>query len=255
MASLPVRLVLLAFGLFAYLAFLATFAAAVAFLSGAPVAEWLGRPPREPAYGEALGTAVAVDLALLALFAVQHTVMARPAFKARWTRVVPATAERSVFVLATCLVLVLLLLCWRPIAGDAWRVEGPIAVALWSLAAAGWALLLLSSFLIDHFELFGVRQALDAFRGRPHRPAPFRERGPYRLVRHPLMLGFVIAFWACPAMTWDRLLFAAVATAYIALLGLVVEERDLLAAHGEAYADYRRRVPRLLPWPRPRARG
>lgn len=254
MPSATGRLALLLFGLSCYALFLATFAAAIAFLSGAPVAEWLGRAPRAPASGQDT-IAAAVDLALLALFAVQHTVMARPAFKRRWTRVVPAAAERSVFVLASSAVLVLLVLEWRPIAGDAWRVEGPAAVALWSLAAGGWALLLVSSFLIDHFELFGVRQVLDAFRSRPHRPAPFRERGPYRLVRHPLMLGFVIAFWACPAMTWDRLLFAAVATAYIALLGLVVEERDLLAAHGAAYADYRRRVPRLLPWPRPRARG
>jgi protein-S-isoprenylcysteine O-methyltransferase Ste14 len=252
MTSFAARAVLLVFGLLAYVTFLITLLAVIAFLSGFPVLSWFGLPQREPATGDAIGPAVAVDVALLLLFVVQHTIMARPAFKARWTRVVGEAAERSVFVLASSLVLVLLLLEWRPIAGHAWHLQGPAATALWVLGAAGWGLVLLSSFLIDHFELFGVKQVLAAFSGRSYRPAEFRERGPYRLVRHPLMLGFVVAFWACPVMTWDRLLFAVAACGYISLVGLRFEERDLLATHGKVYEDYRRRVPRLLPWPRPR---
>ncbi len=252
MTSLASRTLLLVFGLLAYATFLVTLILVIAFLSGFPVLSWFGLPQREPASGDAVWTAVAVDVALLLPFVVQHTVMARPAFKARWTRVVPEAAERSLFVLATCLVLVPLLLLWRPIAGFAWHLHGAAATVLWALAAAGWGLVLLSSFLIDHFELFGVSQVVAAFRGVPHRPAVFRERSLYRLVRHPLMLGFVVAFWACPVMSWDRLLFAVAATGYIVLIGLRFEERDLLAVHGQTYTDYRRRVPGLLPWPRPR---
>jgi len=251
MPSLAARVTLLVFGLAAYIAFLVTLLGVIAFLSGLPVLSWFGLPQREPAAGDAVGAAVAVDVALLLLFVVQHTVMARPAFKAHWARVVGEAAERSVFVLASCLVLVLLVLEWRPIAGSAWHLQGATATILWVVGAAGWGLVLLSSFLVDHFELFGVKQVLAAFRGQPHRPAEFRERGPYRLVRHPLMLGFVVAFWACPVMTWDRLLFTIAACGYISLIGLRLEERDLMALHGDTYADYRRRVPRLLPWPRP----
>lgn len=237
-------------GLLVYALFLVTFVAMAAFVCGLLDRGMPGLPAREPATGGALPQAILVDVALLGLFALQHTVMARPAFKARWTRVVSPALERSLFVLATCLVLALLLVQWRPIAGVAWHVTGAGAAALWALSAAGWVTVLYATFLIDHFELFGLRQALRHALGRAPRPAVFRERSLYRVTRHPLMLGFLVAFWSVPVMRWDGLLFAATATAYVLGLGLVLEERDLRAAHGERYADYARRVPRLLPLPR-----
>lgn len=245
------RAAIAATGLLVYALFGATFLAMVAFVCGLLDRGALGLPAFEPAAGgAALQRAILVDVALLGLFALQHTVMARPAFKARWTRVVPPALERSLFVLATCLVLVLLLAQWRPIAGVAWHVTGAGAAALWALSAAGWVTVLYATFLIDHFELFGLRQALRHAAGRAPRPAVFRERSLYRVTRHPLMLGFLVAFWSVPVMRWDGLLFAATVTAYVLGLGLVLEERDLRAAHGERYADYARRVPRLLPLPR-----
>lgn len=245
------RFAVAATGLAVYALFLATFLAVVAFVSGFLDRTALGLPAFTPAAGRAeVLRAVLVDVALLGLFALQHTVMARPAFKARWTRVVHPALERSLFVLATCLVLALLLAQWRPIAGQAWHVTGAGAAALWALSAAGWATVLYATFLIDHFELFGVRQVLRHALGRPQRPAVFRERSLYRVTRHPLMLGFLVAFWTVPVLRWDGALFAATVTAYVLLVGLVLEERDLLAAHGERYADYARRVPRLLPLPR-----
>jgi protein-S-isoprenylcysteine O-methyltransferase Ste14 len=191
--------------------------------------------------------AVAVDVALLALFAIQHSVMARAAFKRVWTRVVPPGAERSTYVLASSACLILLFAGWHPVSGDVWRVTvQPWRASLIVAGLAGWATVLLSTFLIDHFELFGLRQVFARLRGR--RPSDHEFKTPllYRVVRHPLYLGFLIAFWATPAMTLGHLLFAAGMTGYI-MLAVRFEERDLVRMFGEQYRDYRRRVPMVIP--------
>ena len=196
--------------------------------------------------------AVGTDLALLALFAVQHTIMARPWFKRRWTRIVPEPAERATFVLAANVVLVLLFWLWRPVGGTVWSVPGPGADVLWAVYAAGWALVLSSTFGVSHFDLFGLRQAWLSARRVRYSPPPFTERGLYRRIRHPLMAGFVVVFWSAPVMTAGHLLFAAAATGYIGA-GIAFEEHDLIQGLGETYAGYRARVPALIPvpWPRP----
>lgn len=243
-----VRLALLAYGLLAYAAFVAVFVYAFGFLANV---EGL---PRTIDVGPAAppGEALAVDLGLLLLFAVQHTIMARPAFKARWTRILPAALERSTFVLVASGLLALLYWQWRPMPTIVWDVGTPaLRALLWTLSACGFALVLVASLAIDHFELFGVRQVVDAFAGREHRPRAFTLRPPYSIVRHPLMTGFLVAFWCAPTMSVGHLVFALTATVYI-LVGTHIEERDLVALHGDAYRDYRRRVPALVPrlWPR-----
>jgi protein-S-isoprenylcysteine O-methyltransferase Ste14 len=233
-----------AYGSLAYLLFLGTFLYLVGFVTGQVV-------PVSVDSGRAAGTAEAllVDGAFLALFALQHTIMARRAFKRRWTRIVPTEVERSTFVLVTCAILIAMVWQWRALPGVVWHVEGAPALALWALCALGWAMVLLSTFLIDHFELFGLRQTLTfALRHAPREPR-FRERALYKLVRHPLMLGFLIAFWSTPHMSRGHLFFALMCSAYI-LIGLRIEERTLVAAHGDAYRDYQRRVPMLVPFAR-----
>jgi len=242
------RLSILLYGLAAYLAFVAVFAYAIGFLANLEVL------PRtiDTGRGAPLAQALAIDLGLLLLFAVQHTVMARPRFKAWWTRLLPEPIERSTFVLVASAVLALLFWQWRALPEVVWQVTAPAGrAALWTLYGAGFALVLASSFAIDHFELFGLRQAWNAFRGREHVPARFVERPPYTWVRHPLMLGFLVAFWSAPTMSLGRLVFALATSGYVSI-GLHVEERDLVAAHGQAYLDYRRRVPGLIPFARRR---
>jgi len=190
--------------------------------------------------------AAAADLLLLALFAVQHSVMARPWFKRVWTRVVPSSAERATYVLASSLALALLLWLWRPISGYIWTTSGWAAAVLAVIYALGWLLAVGSTFMIDHFDLFGLRQAWPRARGRAYTPPAFTERGLYALIRHPLMTGFIIVFWATPAMTAGHLLLAAAATTYI-LVGIGFEERDLDRELGAVYASYRARVPALIP--------
>lgn len=200
-------------------------------------------------------TAVLVNLALLSLFAVQHSVMARPAFKRWWTKVVPPLAERPIFVLLTNSILALIFWQWRPLPEVVWDLSGTFwANVLWGVFFAGWGIVVLSTFLIDHFELFGLKHGIYAARGLEMPRARFQERSLYRLVRHPIMLGFVLAFWAAPVMTQGHLLFAGVTTAYI-LVALQLEERDLAAAHGDAYRQYQKRVAMLLPIPRRQARS
>jgi methanethiol S-methyltransferase len=241
-------LVILGYAALVYAAFLAVLGYSIGFFADAGVPKGIDAGPRSP-----WPLAVAIDLLLLSLFAVQHTVMARPWFKRRWTRLVPAPAERATFVLCASLLLALLFWLWRPVRGTVWHLRGPAAGALIGLYAIGWVVAVGSTFMINHFDLFGLRQAYLHARGAAYRPPPFTERALYRWVRHPLMTGFVILFWAAPAMTAGHLLFAATATGYI-LLGIRFEERDLGRDLGQPYRAYQRRVPALIPalWPRPR---
>jgi protein-S-isoprenylcysteine O-methyltransferase Ste14 len=235
------RILTLLYGTASYALFLFTFLYMIGFLTGALVPKTIN----DGAQGS-VAVALTLNVLLLGLFALQHTVMARPGFKAWWTRIIPAVAERSTYVLITSAILLLMVAQWRPFPGVVWQVDGAAALAILGVAALGWSIVLVSTFLIDHFELFGLKQSVLYALGRPLEPAQFRERLFYRVVRHPLMLGFIIAFWATPLMTWGHLLFAAMTTGYI-LLALVIEERTLVELHGEAYEDYRRRVPKLIP--------
>jgi protein-S-isoprenylcysteine O-methyltransferase Ste14 len=240
-ASRASRIASLAYGSLAYVLFLATFLYAIGFVSGILVPETVDDGRRAGVI-----EALLVNGALLALFAVQHTIMARPAFKRRWTRIVPPQIERATFVLVTCLILGATFWQWRHLPGTLWEVHGPVAWFLRGVSALGWGIVLFASFLIDHFELFGLRQVVRHFLGRPSEPPQFRERALYRVVRHPLMLGFLLAFWATPVMSTGHLFFAALCSGYI-LVGIQIEERTLVAEHGESYLDYKRRVPMLVP--------
>jgi len=245
-ASLGARVGIFSYGLFAYALFLIAFLYAIGFVGG-----WV--VPKDINDGLAATPtwlAVLIDAGLLGLFAVQHAVMARPRFK-RWiTRFIPKAMERSTFVIAASAILLLTFWQWRPLTDVVWRVGHPGGrLALDALSLLGWGIVLASSFLINHFDLFGLRQVWLALTRRPERPVSFRVVGLYRLVRHPLMLGFLIAFWSTPTMTTGHLLFALLTTGYI-LVGTWMEERDLIAQHADAYRAYRRRVPGLLPIPK-----
>lgn len=236
------------YGAVAYATFLTTFVYAIGFTSNFLVPKSIdhGAPPG--AAGEPLWAQLAVDVLLLGLFAVQHSVMARPAFKRWWTRWVPKPAERSTYVLMASGTLILLFAQWRPIATPVWDFHGTaLGWALAAQCALGWMLVLVSTFLIDHFELFGLKQVWRQLSGRPTPEAEFRTPLFYRHVRHPIYLGFMLAFWGAPAMSVGHLLFAAATSAYI-LIGIGFEERDLVAQFGQRYRDYRARVGML--WPR-----
>jgi protein-S-isoprenylcysteine O-methyltransferase Ste14 len=230
------------YGVLAYACFLATFLYAIGFVGGFGVPRSIDSAADGP-----LGVAILVDVLLLAIFALQHSVMARPAFKRWWTRIVPEAAERSTYVLASSLALLFLFWQWRPIGGVVWHVEHPLGqAALYGIFAAGWLIVLVTTFLINHFDLFGLRQVWFHLRDEPYRPLGFVTPGPYRYVRHPLYVGWLLAFWATPTMTAAHLLFAVMTTAYI-LIAIQLEERDLGEVHGERYAEYRRSVPMLVP--------
>lgn len=236
------RVLALLHGVAGYAVFLATFLYAVGFVGGFGVPKAID----DGATG-ATGIAVLVNLGLLALFGLQHSVMARQGFKRWWTRIVPRPVERSTYVLFTSLVLAALFAFWRPLPHVVWEVEATaVRWLLWGLYAAGWGIVLAGSCMIDHFDLFGLRQVWLYFRGEEYSPPEFQTPGFYRYVRHPLMTGFLLAFWATPEMTAGHLLFAGVSTAYI-LVALRFEERDLESFHGEAYRRYRRRTPMLVP--------
>jgi protein-S-isoprenylcysteine O-methyltransferase Ste14 len=242
------RLLFFAYGVASYLIFLATFLYAIAFVGGFLVPSRLDGELRT-----SLPEALAIDGVLLTIFAVQHSVMARRWFKERWTQIVPWTIERSTYVLCASLALLLLFWQWRPIGIPIWSVADAGARAvLWTLFAAGWATVLTVTFLINHFDLFGLRQVWLPLMGRPYTRVSFRTPLPYRFVRHPLYFGFLLAFWMTPTMTLAHLVFAVATTAYI-VLAIQFEERDLVAEHGAEYERYRRTVPMLLPRPRLRA--
>ena len=242
------RLSIFVYGVACYAATLATLLYTVGFLGDVWVPTSLDSAGTAP-----LATALLIDVALVTLFALQHSVMARPAFKRWWTRIVPEPAERSTYMLFSCLALMALMLLWQPVGGQVWNVGSPIGRALlYGAFIAGWALLLLSTFLLNHFELFGLRQVWMQLTGKPRQPLPFRVPVLYRYVRHPLYVGWLLTFWAAPTMTVAHLVFAAATSAYI-LIAIRLEEHDLVAVHPE-YHDYRRRVPMLLPFTKARPR-
>lgn len=236
--------VTLAYGLFCYAAFLATFAYMVGF-----VGNWIVPKTIDSGASGELIPSMLINAALMVVFVLQHTIMARPAFKRAWTRIVPSSAERSTFVLLASASLALMFWQWQPLPQVIWRLDGAAGVAVAVLSLSGWLFVFVSSLAISHMDLFGVRQAWLRFRERPYVPVGFRIAGVYRLVRHPLMLGFLVAAWSAPTMTIGRLSFAVMITAYI-VFGVWMEERDLVAEFGDGYVEYRRRVPGILPLPR-----
>ena len=239
--SLFHRSLVLFYGLLAYAAFLATFSYAMGFVGNFLVPKSIDSPP-----ATAFFTALLINAGLLALFAVQHSMMARPFFK-RWiTRYIPEAAERSTYTLAASLALAMLFWFWQPMGGVVWQVDNGIGrMMFYTGCAFGWGLVLVATFLINHFDLFGLRQVWLYFRNRPYMSLRFNTPGIYKLVRHPLYLGFILAFWCTPTMTAAHLFFAVMTAGYI-LIAIQLEERDLQSAHPE-YADYKRRTPMLVP--------
>ena len=236
------RVLFFTYGVFSYAIFLGTFLYAIGFVGNFAVPTALDGPATKP-----LGISLAFDLGLLTLFAVQHSVMARKGFKQWWTQIVPKPIERSTYVLFSSVALILLFALWQPLGGVIWSVEDPAGrLVLRVLFAFGWALVLISTFLINHFDLFGLRQVWRNLLGQPAVPLRFTTPGPYRLVRHPLYVGWLFAFWMTPVMTSAHLLFSIATTAYI-LIAIQLEERDLVREFGDAYEDYRHKVPMLFP--------
>ena len=231
------------YGMASYLIFFATILYAIGFVMGLVVPKSI-----DPGADSSAIKAVVINVLLMTLFAVQHSVMARPRFKAWWTQFVPKPVERSTYVLAASLCLLLLFWQWRPIPATVWQVDNPdLAVVVAMLSLAGWVLVFTSTFLISHFELFGVSQVANHLVDRQVEAPRFRTPLLYKFVRHPIYLGFIIAFWAAPVMTAGHLLFAAVTTTYI-LLGIYLEERDLIEMFGDQYREYKQRVSMLIPW-------
>jgi len=244
------RISIFVYGVICYAFFLASFLYAIGFVGNFLVPRSLDGVPQ----GDLLRSLL-IDVGLLGIFAVQHSVMARGAFKRWLTRLVPEAAERSTYVLASSLALIALFAFWQPLGGVVWSVEdAALRGILYALFAFGWMLVLVSTFLINHFDLFGLRQVWLNLLGRPYRAIGFRTPGPYRYLRHPLYLGWFFAFWATPLMTWTHLLFAVATSAYI-LIAIQLEERDLVNALGDQYRDYRKRVPMLIPFTKARYRN
>lgn len=240
------RIFALVYGVVSYLIFFFTFLYAIAFVGNLFV-------PKSIDVGNQAGTltrAIIANVILLSIFALQHSIMARPAFKKIWTKVVPTPVERSTYVLLSSLALILLFWQWRVIPDVIWDVQNAAGMyALWALFFIGWGTVLMSTALINHFDLFGLRQVYLYAKNVEYKEINYKEVLFYKVVRHPLYLGFIIAFWSTPRMTGGHLLFAAVTTAYI-LVAIQLEERDLVAAHGDSYADYQRRVSMIVPIPK-----
>ena len=243
------RLPLFLYGVASYAVFFAVFLYAIGFIGNLWVPKSMDSPRDVP-----LTAALLINLGLLGLFAVQHSVMARPWFKRWWTRFVPQAAERSTYVLFSSVCLIALFWFWQPMGGVVWDIQSPAGInTMYIVYAAGWLLLLYSTFLINHFDLFGLRQVWLHLMGKPYTPVPFASPWLYRQVRHPLYVGWLMIFWATPTMTVAHLVFAIMTTAYI-LVAIQFEEHDLVSEHPE-YRDYRQRVPMLIPFMKRAARG
>ena len=241
-APIAARALAFTYGVVCYAMFLGVFLYAIGWIGNFMTPTRLDGPRNGPMW-----LAAAINVGLLTVFALQHSVMARPTFKRWWTRFVPTPVERSTYVLATNVALLLMFVLWRPMGGVIWDVQHPAArAALFALYGFGWALVLVSTFLINHFDLFGLRQVWLHLRGKPYTHLRFATPGPYRVVRHPLYVGWLCVFWFTPTMTLAHLLFAVMTTAYI-LVAIRLEERNLLEHHGAAYEAYRRRTPMLIP--------
>ncbi len=244
------RVTFFVYGVICYAASVAALVYAAGFIANIGVPKSIDSAP-----AASLLNALLVDFALLGVFALQHSIMARPAFKGWWTKVVPKPIERSTYCLMSAAALGLLMWQWRPMGGMIWDISNPtLRVAIFGVSLVGWAILYYSSFLINHFDLFGLRQVWLYLTGKPYTGVVFREPTLYRYVRHPLYVGMLMAVWATPTMTVAHLVFAVGVLGYI-LVGIQFEERDLIAEHGRPYAEYRRRVPMLVPSVRPAAAG
>lgn len=239
------KVLFLLYGMIAYLIFFGTFCYAIGFVSALFVPKHIDSVPESP-----LAYALLVDAALLSLFALQHSIMARPAFKRWWTKFIPEPIERSTYVLLASVCLILLFWLWQPLGGVVWQVQSETArIFLQSLCLLGFGIVLISTFLINHFDLFGLRQVWLYATGKPYQSLPFRTPFFYKYVRHPIYMGFIIAFWAAPVMTAAHLFFAAMTTAYI-LAAIQFEENDLVRHFGVKYQEYRKSAPMLIPFSR-----
>ena len=231
------------YGVIAHVGFLAVFMYLVGFLANFAVPKTVDSGDPGP-----FGIALAVNVLLLAIFGIQHSVMARQGFKRWWTRVVPQHLERSTYVLISDLLFVLLIWQWQPMVGVVWQVDQPVAtMILWGLFGIGWLTVVLSSFMINHFDLLGTRQVYLHLIGKEYSSLDFKTKGFYNVVRHPIMVGWIIAFWATPQMSMGHLVFAIGTTVYI-LIAIQIEERDLISFHGESYKKYIHKVAMILPF-------
>lgn len=237
------RIISFFYGIIAHAGFLIAFLYLIGFLANFAVPKSIDSGQPEP-----FGQALLMNVILIGIFGIQHSVMARQGFKRWWVKIVPRHIERSTYVLISDLLVALLIWQWRPMTGVIWDVEHPAGrLVLWALFGAGWLMIVLASFMINHFDLLGTRQVYLHLRGKDYSPLDFKATGFYKYVRHPLMLGWITAFWSTPHMTVGHLVFAVGTTAYI-LIAIQIEERDLVRFHGEAYEKYRRQVSMLLPW-------
>lgn len=238
------KIIAFLYGIIAYIIFVGAFLYAIVFVGDFAVEKTINTGMETP-----FAEAVIIDLILLSVFALQHSIMARPGFKKWWTQFVPRSIERSTYVLLSSLALILIYWQWRPIPDIVWEVQQETAVTLtYGLYALGWLIVFLSTFMINHFDLFGLKQVYENLKDIEPQPIPFKMSFLYRVVRHPIMLGFIIAFWATPVMTAGHLLFSITTTLYILIAVKFLEERDLRKIHGEQYAEYQEKVPMLIPF-------